>query len=146
MTSNDLKRFSLLAEFTKDDRDALAGMLEPRKLVEGRTLFREQGEADGLVLIVSGQVRLEGTRTGPIGVVGPGDNLGALSLVVVGPREVTAVAESACTLLLLPRSSFRRLADDHPRTAFRLVEAIARELADLVRGELDAFAAAARGR
>ena len=100
-------------------------------------LFREREEASGLVLVVEGRVRLESSRAGELGSVGPGTALGAVSLVAVGPREASAVADSACCVLLLRRSTFRRLADDAPRAACRLAEAIACDAAALLRAGLE---------
>ena len=140
MSSTDLKTFPLLAEFDEEDRELLGELLEQRNASKGVALFREGSEAEGLVLVVSGKVRLESQRRVEQETVGPGAALGALSLVVVGPREATAIAPSACTFLLLPRTSFRRLAEDYPRTACRLAEAIVSEVASTLRDGLDSIA------
>ncbi|MCZ6463369.1 MAG: cyclic nucleotide-binding domain-containing protein [Proteobacteria bacterium] len=140
MSSTDLKAFSLLAEFGEEDRAALGELLEEQNASKGVALFREGSEAEGLVLIVSGEVRLESQRRVEQEILGPGAALGALSLVVVGPREATAIAQSACTFLLLPRTSFRRLAEDYPRTACRLAEAIVSEVASTLRDGLESIA------
>ena len=137
MSAVDLKRFALFEELSEEEREVLADETERIELEPGDVLFREQDEASGLVLVVDGRVRLESSRAGELGSVGPGTALGAVSLVVVGPREVSAVAESACSILLLRRSTFRRLAEDAPRAACRLAEAIAREAAALLRSGLE---------
>jgi CRP-like cAMP-binding protein len=137
LSAVDLKRFALFEELSEEEREVLADGIERIELEPGDVLFREQEEGSGLVLLVEGRVRLESTRTGELGSVGPGTALGAVSLVAVGPREVSAVAESACSILLLRRSAFRRLADDTPRAACRLAEAIAREAAALLRAGLE---------
>ncbi len=137
----DLKLFSLLRELTEEEREELADLLEPQTAREGEVIFCEGHEADGLVLIASGSVLLEGERGGSVERLREGEHLGALSLVVVGMREATATAESECELLLLSRTAFRRLADDAPRAACRLVEAVAADLAGLLRRDLDRIAA-----
>jgi len=135
-----LKRFALLVDFCDEDREELFSLLEEKTLVAGRSLFREGSEAESLVLLRSGTVQLKSARAGDLGRAGEGTALGALSLVCVGPREATAIAETPCELLLLPRTSFRRLVEDAPRTACRLAEAILRDLATLVRPGLDRLA------
>lgn len=140
-TAGDLKRFSLLVDFCDEDREELLALLEEKSLMAGRSLFREGTEAESLVLLLSGSVQLKSARAGELGRVGEGSALGAVSLVSVGPREATAIAETPCEVLLLPRTSFRRLVEDAPRTACRLSEAIARELAGLVRPGLDQLVA-----
>ena len=133
----DLKRFALFEELSEEEREVLAEGIERIELEPGDVLFREQEEGGGLVLLVEGRVRLESSRAGELGSVGPGTALGAVSLVAVGPREASAVAESACSILLLRRSAFRRLVEDTPRAACRLAEAIARDAAALLRTGLE---------
>jgi len=137
----DLKDFPLLAEFNDEDREALLELLEGRKIAKGRRIFTEGSEADGLVLLVSGKARLESKRGIDPEILEAGSVLGAVSLVSMGPREVTAFAQTACHVLVLPRTSWRRLVDDHPRTACRLAEAMLLELAGLVRLGLDRLSA-----
>jgi len=108
-------------------------------LLADRTLFREGEESNGLALLVDGTVRLESRRTGPQAKVRGGTAIGALSLVEMGPRESSALTETPCEFLWLRRSEFRRLVDDSPRTACRLLEAIAGEFAGRVRRELNLF-------
>ena len=140
MTALRLKEFSLLAELTDEDRETLAEVLEERVLRAGRRIFSEGTEAEGLVLVAAGTLRIESRRSGASERVEAPVALGALSLVAVGPRECTVVADSECTVLLLPRTAFRRLVDDAPRTACRLLEGMVDETAALVRSALDPLA------
>ena len=137
MSAVELKRFTLFEELSEEERKVLSEEIERIELEPGDVLFREQEEASGLVLLVEGRVRLESQRVGELGSVGPGSALGAVSLVTVGPREASAIAESACSVYLLRRSTFRRLANDAPRAACRLAEAIARETAAFLRAGLE---------
>lgn len=137
MTSSDLKRFPLLAELSDDDREALFDLLESQSVRKGRSIYRETAEADGLVLIASGEVRLSSKRCADLGTLGSGAVLGGASLLSPGQREATAKAESECEVLLLARTSYRRLVEDYPRTACRLTEAIATDLATLLREGLE---------
>lgn len=136
----DLKRFALLGELSEEERDVVADELEAMSIAEGEVLFEEGEESHGLVLVVEGRFRLESRRTGSLGAAHPGQVLGAASLVAIGTREATAVAETASRVLLLRRSSFRRLVEDAPRAACRLAEAVATDLAALVRAGLDTIA------
>ena len=140
MSRPDLKSFALLAELTADDCQELLEILEPATLHADRTLFREGQQSDGLALLVEGTMRLERSATDQQVRVGPGTALGAMSLVEIGVRESTVVAETPCKILWLRRSEFRRLAEDSPRTACRLLEAIASDFAGRVRVGLGKFA------
>ena len=137
MTPADLKRFPLLVELSDDDRDALFDLLEPQSIRAGRSIFRETAEADSLVFIVSGSVRLSSQSRPDLGALGEGNVLGGAALLSMGQREATAKAEEACEVLVLERTAYRRLVEDYPRTACRLTEAIAQDLASLLREALD---------
>lgn len=142
MTPEDIdpSQFRLLESLRREDLDVLLPRLEPRKLARGRWVFREGGEADGLVLIQSGRVEISADRTGATGVLEAGASLGALSLVSVGPREVAARTLEPCELWSLPRGQWHRLIEDHPRTGCRLLEAILAETAAMLREALDSVA------
>lgn len=141
----DLKAFALLAELTEDEREIVTELLERSELDPGEQLFCEGQEAEGLVLIESGTLDLTTARVGALGQVGAGDCLGAVALVAVGPREVTAVASEAACIWMLSRESFRRLCEDSPRAACRILEAALADFAGAAREGLDRFAAAAPG-
>ncbi len=136
MKSAELKRFALLSDFGEEDREHLAALLDDETFSEGAALFREGDEADGLYLLESGTVRIHSATAGRLGLFCEGANLGAVSLMTIGTREATAVAESQVRLSVLTRAGFLRLANDHPRTACRLAEAIVVNLATTLRGHL----------
>ena len=140
MSPEFLKQFPLFAEFSDEDREALADQLEERSLRSGKSAFREGSEGEGLVLLTDGRLKLQSKRTGGVvGVLDAPAHLGAASLFAFGNREVTALADGMATIHVLLRADVLRLADDAPRTAFRLAEAVAGELAGLVRLGLDAL-------
>lgn len=138
MRPDELKRFGLLAELSEEERELLVEILEERELPDGKSVFREGMEADGLVLLHAGQLKLKSRRAGDvIGTLEAPQHLGAAALFTLGKREVTALAEGPATVWLLSRSGLARLLEDAPRAAFRIAEAVAAELAGLVRQRLD---------
>lgn len=136
MNPAELKQFSLLVEFSEEDREALAELLDIEKVASGRTMFREGTEADAMYLLKSGRLRLETTASGEMGLVCAGSWLGAISLMSIGVREATARAQDDCEVLVLSRPSFRRLVEDAPTTACRLAEAVVGDLAAQLRPHL----------
>jgi CRP-like cAMP-binding protein len=133
-----LKRFSLLVELSDEERDALGEMLEKRILPNGKSVFREGAESEGLVLLEKGRLKLKSKRTGDVvGTLEAEDHLGAASLFAPGRREVSAMADGPCTIWTLSRSGLARLAEDAPRAAFRLAEAVATEVVGLLRPGLE---------
>jgi SulP family sulfate permease len=133
----DLKQFAILAELREEDLEPIAELLEARSASRGVALFREGSEAEGLVLLASGEARLQGKRSSRKLLLQAGDAVGGLSLIVVGPREATAIAEQPCTYWLFRRTSFRRLVEDFPHAACRLMEAVLVDAADALRESLD---------
>jgi CRP-like cAMP-binding protein len=143
VNETDLKRFPLFSDLTDSDREAVAELLEPIELAQGRQCFREGQEADGLLLIDRGELRLESQRSGELGSSGEGTAIGGLSLLVLGPRELTAIAVAPTRVLQLSRIAFLRLSEDHPRTGLRLAQAIVEEFAGAVREDLGRMASPA---
>lgn len=138
MRPETLKRFALFAELTDEEREIVVSLLEERRLPAGKSVFREGSESDGLVLLDSGRVKLRSARTqAVVGTLEAPDHLGAASLFSVGKHEVTALAESPCTLYTLSRSALARLVDDAPRAGYRVAAAVVVELAALARQSLD---------
>lgn len=141
MNPDDLKQFSLLVEFSEEEREFLAELLEKQELPNGKSAFREGSEGEGLVLVEKGRLKLKSRRTGGVvGMLEAQDHLGAASLFALGKREVTALADGPCTIWTLSRSGLSRLLEDSPRAAFRLAEAVASELVTLIRTGLDTLA------
>lgn len=141
MRASQLKQFALLTEFSEEEREALAELLEERALPDGKSAVREGSDAEGMILLTEGRLKLKSKRTGSVvAVLEAPAHLGAASLFAIGKREVTALSDGGATIHLLPRTGLPRLADDAPRAAFRLAEAVAGELAGLVRNGLDVLA------
>jgi voltage-gated potassium channel len=133
----ELKSFALLAELDGRDLEALAEVLEEETLAAGRCLFREGEAASALYLVAEGRVELASRRSPRRLLLGPGASLGGAALLGVGAREATVTALTEARLLRLERTSLRALADEAPRTAYRLLEALAGELAARARALLD---------
>lgn len=141
-TPADLKAFALLAELSEDEREMVADLLERTSLDDGEQFFAEGQESEGLVLVELGMLLLSSSRAGKLGELAQGDSLGAVSLVTVGPREATAIAKGATRVAVLSRESFRRLSEDSPRAACRMLEAALCDLAGAVREGLERFGGA----
>lgn len=137
-----LKEFACFAELSDEQRESFATAMQELVLDEGEEIFREGDDADGLLLLVEGRLRLERRDPARTGTLGPGAALGAVSLVASGRREVSAFAAEGCRILWLPRSAWRRVAEDEPRAACRFLESALGELATLVRPDLAAAVAA----
>lgn len=129
MSGVELKTVALFEEFSDEELASLAEVLELEPVAEGRVLFEEGSEADGLLVVLAGAIDLESRNHGSLARLPAGATLGGLSLVAPGRREATALAAEGCSVAWLERGSFRRLMDDEPRLACKLVEALLRDTA-----------------
>jgi CRP-like cAMP-binding protein len=131
-----LARCRVLRDLTGDEILALSLLVEARQVRAGDPLFREGDEADEVIVIAEGAVRLERARE-TLGVLGSGEMLGGVCLTSVGQRGCDAIAEEDVELLALSRGAYLQLRSDHPSVALALHEGLLRELAQSVRALAD---------
>jgi CRP-like cAMP-binding protein len=60
--------------------------------------------------------------------LGSGDIVGEMSLLDHGPRTATAVAESPASLLALEQNDFRKVLNNHPSIAVKLLATMAERI------------------
>ncbi len=88
-----------------DELAHVAAVAREERHAAGRVLFREGDPPGGLLVVLSGTVRLErGGAT--VGEAGDGETLGTWSLFDDHPRRATAVAATDVRLLVLDREAF----------------------------------------
>jgi len=124
----DIPLFASLDEATRLE---LAGQLEPMHAAAGDVIFREGDPGTGLLLVVSGRLRLSVGGDGLERVlydVGRGAILGEMASLTDQPRSATVQAVRDSDLLLLRVSSFRALLERSPA----LVTGMIRLLVDRV--------------
>jgi len=104
-----------------DIRRELTAVTEFEDLLAGQTLM-QQGDASGdAYIVMSGRLRV--TIAGKDGAeevineVGRGETVGEMGLLTEQPRSATLFAIRDSILARLPRSSFMRLFEHHPRFA-----------------------------
>jgi CRP-like cAMP-binding protein len=127
-----LARCRVLRELSGEELDSLALLVEARDVSAGDSLFREGDEADEVLVIAEGAVRLERGRES-LGLLGSGEMLGGVSLASVGLRACDAIADGDVRILALSRGAYMQLRADYPSVALALHEGLLRELAISVR-------------
>lgn len=130
--SSRLKTFALLAELSATELELLDELLEEREYDDGNVVFSRHDEAEGLLLILEGAVRLEHEGK-KLGTLPSGEPLGGAALVAIGKRECDAIAIGQTHVLMLDRECYHRLRVDSPGTALVLQEGILRGLAAATR-------------
>ena len=92
-----------------------------------RAIVEEGGAGEAMFVVLSGRARVvRGGRT--VATLVPGDFFGELSALDGGPRTASIVSETPMELLRLFRHTLRRMIEEEPSLAMRLLEGLARRL------------------
>ena len=106
-------------------------------LPRGAILMRQGEPGDCLYFVVSGRLRVFGTRDDGerinIATSGPGETLGEMALLSNEPRSASIEALSDAELLRLSKAGFDRLINEHPRTMAVFTRIIAARLTNRIR-------------
>jgi CRP-like cAMP-binding protein len=109
-----------------------SGRIDDVRVPKGSLIFRQGDAGDQMFLIGNGRVRLfletEGHQK-EVGVLGPGDFFGELSLMRDAPRTATAEAIEDTTLLPISRDVFAMLVQDDIDTVFQMMRNLGERLA-----------------
>ena len=122
-----LSEVPLFSELSKKELESLAMSAKEVNHKEGAVLAREGDSGLGFFLIAEGtaSVSVGGkTRT----KMGPGDFFGEISLLDQGPRSATVVAETPVRLIGITQWVFKRLVEQNPSLAWKLLRVMAARL------------------
>ena len=122
-----LSEVPLFAELSKKELDSLAKSAKEISHREGAILAKEGDSGLGFFLIVDGTARVVvwgRTRRR----IGRGDFFGEISLLDQGPRSATVVAESPIRLLGLTQWVFKRMIEQNPSLAWKMLRVMAGRL------------------
>lgn len=141
----------LFKDFSETGLSILATISAERAVPAGVPLFVEGMASDALFVLKSGRIRVllkeaDGTDR-EVGVLGPGDSLGQLSLLqTTGTRLATAVAVEPAEILEIRSRDFIRLQAQKPQACIKLMMAIAGQTGRLLSQNRDLLRAAVRAR
>jgi K+-sensing histidine kinase KdpD len=111
---------------------SIAGALQEVHYEAGHVIFKEGSEGDCLFLLLSGAVKIsKSTASGGelvVGILRDGDFFGELDLIDERLRSASAVADSSCTLIRLPRTEFRTLRQSSPEFSSNLLRMLSLKL------------------
>ncbi|HEY8432205.1 MAG TPA: cyclic nucleotide-binding domain-containing protein [Sandaracinaceae bacterium] len=118
MVSNLMQHSPLLRVVAREERAKLMARFEPRTFEPGDKLVARGKETNGLFLIASGGVRVVGRDTDgdelQVAVLGPGDVVGEISLVLRKAATADVVATHRTVALELTRDQFQGAIKEHP--------------------------------
>ncbi|PDP88469.1 Crp/Fnr family transcriptional regulator [Glycomyces fuscus] len=127
-----LRKAPLFEALDEEDTAALRSSVNEVRLGRGQTLFNEGDEGDRLYVILSGKVKLTRTavdgRENLLGVLGPSEMFGELSLFDPRPRTASAVAVTDSVLAGLGHDDLRPFLSSRPHVSLQLLKALAARL------------------
>lgn len=108
---------------------ASIGALAQRKRYESRDMVVQQSDPGGeLFVIIVGYLKVISAgsdgRDTALGVMGPGEVFGEVSVLDGGPRSATVCALEHCELLAIRREPLLRFLESSPKTAIQLLKVL----------------------
>jgi hypothetical protein len=123
---------SPFANLGADTLRRLCGAMQVREYAVGDHLIRQASRADHLMVVLSGtavaQLRDTPSDRAPIGLFGPGDVVGEMSLITDEPRTADVLARTPVRALVLSAEAFHRLAAADPELRIVLTDLVADRL------------------
>ena len=133
-----------LMQLTAEEARVVVGYMEPRR-IPADTLFIKAGDtADTayMLLLLEGEVIVENIPLSQdmpetVTVLGPGSLIGELSLIDGLARTASCIATTDLRCAVLSRQALEQLSSDDPRTATKLMFAVALRVAGRLRDTSD---------
>jgi CRP-like cAMP-binding protein len=97
---------------------------KPYSIQAGLLLFDEGNQGDSMGILVKGLIDIY-KKNKAIATLKPGRTYGEMSLIDHQPRSAKAVAREDSELLIIDKTQFAQLSEDHPRLALMIVLKIA---------------------
>jgi CRP/FNR family transcriptional regulator, cyclic AMP receptor protein len=121
-----------LAALSPEESDALRAVAVQRAYGPKVTLIHQADEGGPVIVLLAGLVKIAVTthlgREAIVAVRGPGDLVGELAAIDEDPRSTTVTTLEPVEALVVPRSDFAALLEQHPRIALVILRTVARRL------------------
>lgn len=122
-----LSQVPLFSELSPKELKAISQAAREVKHREGAVLAKEGDSGLGFFLITDGNARVT-VQGRPVALMGPGDFFGEISMIDGGPRSATVTAETPMSLLGITQWVFRRLVEQYPSIAMKMLKVMASRL------------------
>ncbi len=127
-----LTRSALFQVLQPAELDAVLAQAAIRRVGRGETILRRGDPSSGANIIVEGRVRIgamsEDGREVTLGVLGPGDVLGEMSVLDGEDISADVTALEDCTLLFIERARFLRLLRANSDICLRMMAVLCRRI------------------
>jgi CRP/FNR family transcriptional regulator, cyclic AMP receptor protein len=133
-----------LMQLSYDDALKVVSYMLPMKIPMGTMFIREGDETDTgyMLLLLEGEVTVENivvSRTTPVTVtvLGPGSLIGEMGLVDGQARQASCTASTDTRCAVLSRAALKKLSEEDPSTAAKLMLAVSMRIAERLRDTAD---------
>jgi len=138
----------LFSGLSQEDLKKLAKYVFKIEVRKGFPVFREGEIGDAMYFVVSGEIGVykkttqneSGGYGKKIAVIKAGQSFGEISLFESYTRTATAVAETDCVLLKLPRTELEKLEREEREIAYNILKKLAKILSVRLRKTTDMLA------
>jgi hypothetical protein len=138
-----LRRVKILSILDDQALERLRQRLQPLLVPAWKPIVKEGDPADGMYLIMEGEVRVRlvaGGKENIIATLETGDFFGELALFDHGPRSADVYANTDVLLLKLSASEFQKLVVDDPELAAPFLTAVCKTMAARMRTDNKRYA------
>ncbi len=127
-----LREHVLLRDLAEDELDKLGKLAKVRAYDAGQTIFMKGDKARGMMVVLSGGVRIgasspEGKEV-VLNTIHPGEVFGEIGLIDGVVRTADAVTMDATELLVLERRDFLPYLENHPDICIRLLQLMCKRI------------------
>ena len=134
-----IKRNQTFRPLSVDAKGSLAKGIRPRIFAAGATILQAGQRAEGLCLILEGQVEIvarDGDTRTTLDVDGPGSILGEISTITGEPCTADVIAVTTVDALVLPADTFDAIRSRHPEVEIALSQLVSDRLGQRQRDAL----------
>ncbi|HHJ06010.1 MAG TPA: cyclic nucleotide-binding domain-containing protein, partial [Anaerolineae bacterium] len=129
-----LRGVPLFNNLNDEDLTLLASKLRKEDYPKGTTLFKKGDVGDTMYIVESGQLTVIGDAGDePIALMGPGNFVGDIALLLPEPRTATVEVSIDARLWLLGQKDFDQLIDTRPALALEMLRELSRRLVTTTR-------------
>jgi CRP/FNR family cyclic AMP-dependent transcriptional regulator len=137
-----IKEQRILGSLAEHDLLALVRQTPVRALPKNRVLFRSGDEGRSVVLILEGYIKLStmaaNGREVVLEIAGPGTIFGELAVLNGSPRRADATTLTACSVMAIDGTLFRRLVGRSPEAMFAAIRLLSERLSAITEQGMDA--------
>ena len=122
-----LARVPLFEGLAPGELESVAARTREVQIDAGTELMRQGDTGSQFFVITAGalEIRIGGRA---VNVLGPGNFLGELAILFGAPRNATAVALEATTLLVMGKEDFTALLEENPAVESKLLAVVAQRM------------------